>query len=100
MIFSVFIASFAQILLKKGAEKTNIYINKYTIIAYFFMFLSTICAYLGYYKINFALSGVLQSLSFVFVPFLSAFLLKEKLTKRTIFGISFIIIGTVIYCLF
>lgn len=100
MIVSVFIASFAQILLKKGARKINIYINRYTISAYFFMLISTICSYIGYYKIDLAMSGALQTLSFVFVPVLGFFLLKERINKKTIVGIILIIIGTIIYCLF
>lgn len=99
MIASVFIASFAQILLKKGASKTNIYINAFTIIGYVLMCISILCSYLGYYEVEFGLSGVLQALSFIFVPLFSYFLLKEKITKKMVVGIVLIILGTVIYCL-
>lgn len=35
-VLSILIASFSQIILKKGAEQKNIYINKYTIIRLYF----------------------------------------------------------------
>lgn len=35
-VLSIVIASFSQIILKKGAEEKNIYINKYTIVRIFF----------------------------------------------------------------
>ena len=98
-VFSILIASFSQIILKKGAEQKNIFINKYTIIGYSLMVLSMVFTLIGYKGVNLTLSGILQGLSFIFVPILSIYFLKEKINKTTILGIIFIIIGIVIYSL-
>lgn len=96
-IASIFIASFSQVILKKGAAVKNIYINKYTIVGYTLMLISTVFTLVGYRGVELTLGAVLQSLSFVFVPFFSYFLLKEKLDKRTVLGITVIIIGIIIF---
>ncbi len=98
-VISILIASFSQILLKKGAELKNIYINKYTIIGYSLMALSMVFTLIGYKGVNLTMSGILQGLSFIFVPILSIYFLKEKINKLTILGIIFIIIGIVVYSL-
>ena len=38
-LLSIIVASFSQIILKKGAEQKNIYINRYTIVGYSLMVL-------------------------------------------------------------
>lgn len=96
-VISVLIASYSQILLKKGAMKKNIYINKYTIIGYFLMLLSTLFTLYAYKGVNLSLSQMLQSLSFLFVTIFSYFLLKETITKKTMIGIILILVGIVIY---
>ena len=96
-IISIFIASYSQILLKKGAQKKNIYINKYTIIGYTLMIISTLFTLWAYKGVNLSFSQILQSLSFIFVIILSRLILKEKITKRSIIGMIFIIIGMIIY---
>lgn len=96
-IVSVLIASYSQILLKKGAMQKNIYINKYTVIGYFLMILSTLFTLVAYKHVNLSLSQMLQSLSFIFVTALSYIILKEKVSKRNIIGILLIIIGIIIY---
>ena len=96
-VISILIVSFSQILLKKGAELKNIYINKYTIVGYSLMALSMVFTLIGYKGVDLTMSGILQGLSFIFVPILSIYLLKEKINKTTIIGILFIIAGIVIY---
>lgn len=96
-LLSIIIASYSQIILKKGAEQKNIYINKYTIVGYTLMVISTLFTLIGYKGVDLTLSGVLQALSFVFVPIFSLILLKEKINKQTIIGIAVIILGIVIY---
>lgn len=96
-IISILIASYSQILLKKGAMKKNIYINKYTILGYSLMLISTLFTLYAYKGVNLSLSQMLQSLSFLFVAILSYFLLKEKISKKMIIGIIFILIGIAIY---
>lgn len=96
-VLSIVIASFSQIILKKGAEEKNIYINKFTIVGYTLMVISTLFTLVGYKGVNLTLSGILQGLSFVFVPIFSLIFLKEKINKKTIIGIVVIILGIIIY---
>lgn len=96
-LFSILIASFSQIILKKGAGQKNIFINKYTIVGYTLMGISTLFTLIGYKGVDLTMSGILQGLSFVFVPVLSFFMLKEKINKQILFGIVVIILGIIIY---
>ena len=96
-ILSVLIGSISQIILKKGAEQKNIYINKYTILGYTLMLLSTLLTFFAYKFINLSMGAVLQSLSFIFVAIFSRWLLKENISKITIIGMVFIICGIVVF---
>ncbi len=96
-VLSILVASFSQIILKKGAEQKNIYINRYTVVGYSLMVLSTLFTLVGYKGVDLTLSGILQGLSFVFVPIFSFLILKEKISKKTILGIVVILLGIIIY---
>lgn len=61
------------------------------------MIISTFCTLIGYKGVDLTLSGILQGLSFVFVPIFSFFILKEKINKQTTLGIIVIILGIIIY---
>lgn len=98
-IISIIIASFSQILLKKGSQKKNIYINSFTIIGYIIMVISTLLTLIAYKFVDLSMAAVLQALSFVFVALFSAFILKETINKTTILGISMIIIGVITFSL-
>lgn len=101
-IISVTIASFSQILLKKGAMKQypsfiREYINPYVITGYCMMFASVLLTMLVYRGVNFMSVPVLESVGYILVPFLSYFFFKEKLTKRKITGIGLILAGVFVY---
>ncbi len=61
------------------------------------MIISTLLTLIGYKGVNLTLSGILQGLSFVFVPIFSFIMLKEKINKQVFIGIVFIILGIFIY---
>lgn len=42
---------------------------------------------------------ILESLGYIFVPMLSFFVLKEKITKRTIVSVSLILLGVIVFYL-
>lgn len=96
-ICSILIASFSQIILKIGSNKKNIYINKYTIIGYSLMLISTIFTLVGYKGVELTTGAILQVLSFIFVPILSVLFLKEKINKKSIIGMIIMLLGIVIY---
>ena len=102
LIVSVMIASFAQVLLKKSAEKTYAsplreYLNLYVICGYGLMFLSMFMTIASYSGLDFTNVPVIESLGYVMVMFLSYFFFKEKITKRKLFGMVIILVGIFIY---
>ena len=103
-ILSVTIASFSQILLKKGAMKQydsfiREYLNVYVISGYFLMFGSVFLTMIVYRGMDFMNVPVLEAIGYVLVPVLSYLAFKEKLTKKKIIGILFIMAGILVYYL-
>ena len=103
-LLSVIIASFSQILLKKGAMKKydsfiKEYLNVFVILGYIMMFGSVFLTMLVYRGLNFMSVPVLEAVGYVLVPVLSYFFFKEKLTKRKIMGSFFILAGICVYYL-
>lgn len=103
-LLSVTIASFSQVLLKKGAMKKydsfiKEYLNVFVILGYIMMFGSVFLTMLVYRGLNFMSVPVLEAIGYVLVPVLSYFFFKEKLTKRKIMGSLFILVGVCVYYL-
>ena len=101
-IISVTIASFSQILLKKGAmTKHDSFIKEYlnvcVITGYLMMFGSVFLTMIVYRGMDFMNVPVLEAIGYVLVPVLSYFFFKEALTKKKVIGIVSILIGIIIY---
>ncbi len=101
-IFSVCVASMSQILLKKSANierknKIAEYMNKEVILSYGLLFISTLLTLYAYKEVKLSMGLVLETISYILIPVLSYFILKEKIQKKQIYGIVLIIIGIVIY---
>ena len=101
-LLSVTIASFSQILLKKGAMKQydsfiKEYLNIFVISGYVMMFGSVFLTMIVYRGMDFMNVPVLEAVGYVLVPVLSYLFFKEKLTKKKILGILIILAGIVIY---
>lgn len=96
-LISILIASFSQVILKIGASKKNIYLNKYSIIGYSLMLISTLFTLIAYKGVKLTTGAMLQSLSFAFVSVLSVLILKEKIDKRKILAILIIVLGIIVY---
>ena len=102
LVFSVAIASFAQVLLKKSAQKTYTsrireYLNCYVICGYGLMFLSMFMTITAYSGLDFTNVPVIESLGYVIVMFLGYFFFKEKITKRKLLGMLIILAGIFVY---
>lgn len=103
LIVSVTVASFAQILLKVGADKEYPnkiaeYLNVYVISGYGMMFLSLFMTMLSYRGFeNFANVPLLESLGYIVVMFLSRIFFKEHITIKKIVGMAFIMGGIFVY---
>lgn len=103
VIIGVFLCSCSQLLLKKSAdmECKNLIqsiLNWRVILAYSIFFGSIII------NITAMQNGVclknlpiLESLGYIFVPFLSFLMLKEKITKQTFLSILLILIGIYLF---
>ena len=103
-LLSVVIASFSQVMLKLGAGKTysskiREYLNVYVITGYGMLFVSMVITIVAYSHLSYLSVPVVEAVGYVLVPVLSYFIFREKLTKRKILGILFILAGIVIYYL-
>ena len=101
---SVIIASFSQVLLKMGAGKTYTSkirenLNFFVITGYGMLFLSMVLTIVAYSHLSYLSVPVVEAVGYVLVPVLSYFIFKEKLSKRKMLGIVFILAGIVVYYL-
>ena len=101
-IISVIIASFSQILLKKGAIQgyssfIREYLNGYVIVGYFMMFFSVLLTMIVYRGMDFMNVPVMEAIGYILVPVLSYLFLKEKFTRNKMIGILFILVGIFFY---
>lgn len=104
VILGVTIASFSQILLKKGAMRPHIsfirdYLNAPVIIGYFMMAISVVCSMIAYRGIDYMSVPVLEAIGFILVPILSYFFFGEKFTRNKVIGILLIFAGIFVYYL-
>lgn len=101
-LLSVIIASFSQVMLKLGAGKTysskiREYLNVYVITGYGMLFVSMVLTIVAYSGLSYLNVPVIEAVGYVLVPILSYFIFKEKLTKRKVLGILFILTGIFVY---
>lgn len=102
ILASVILASFAQILLKKGAMKEHKsiifeYLNPHVICGYGIMVIGMLLNVLAYRKVEYKNGPVIESLGFWFVMILSWLFFKEKITKKKLIGNLIILAGVVIF---
>ena len=102
MFLSVTVASFSQILLKKGAMQTYTspireYLNVWVIGGYGLLFCSMLISLWAYGGVDYKNGPVIESLGNVLVPLLSFAFFKEKLTRRKIAGVVCIMIGIAVF---
>lgn len=99
---SVLIAAFSQVILKISANKTYSkklfdLLNPLVIIAYGLFFLSMVLTTLALKIVPYKLGGVIESSSYLFILLFSAFILKEKVTKKRLWGNVIIVLGIVVF---
>ena len=98
----VFISCLSQILLKKSANSDTKVIKKIfnikVILAYAILFLVMFMnSKFVYSHIELGKISMIEALGYVFIPLLSITILKEKISKKQILGISIILLGIVIF---
>ena len=103
IITGVFACSLSQLLLKKSAGKTHRLrvfeiLNPRVIFAYSIFLISLIVNIWAMSNgVQLKEMALLESLGYVFVPLLSAVLLKEHVSRRMGWGILCIIVGIIIF---
>ena len=102
LIFSVFIASISQILLKKSALKKHPsiikeYLNPYVIGGYALLIVSTILTIVAFSRIDYKNGPIVESLGYIFVMFMSLIFFNEKITRKKLLGNLLILAGIFIF---
>ena len=105
ILFGTFISAVSQVMLKKAAQKTYAsrikeYLNPLVIGAYVIFFLATLCSIYAYKVVPLSMGPVLEATSYIYVAIFGVTIFKEKLSKRKILALCFIILGIVVYTVF
>ncbi|MCC8073655.1 MAG: EamA family transporter [Clostridiales bacterium] len=100
-LFSVFIAAFSQILLKKQANNhyesfIRKFLNVRVIVAYALLFVSLVLNSIALGDMNISLVPYITATSFFWVMILSFFFLHEKPGSRKIIGVIIIFVGIIV----
>jgi len=101
-LFGTFISAVSQILLKKSSQKKynnwiREYLNVRVIAAYGIFFFATLCTVFAYKYVPLSMGPILGTVEYIFVALLSYFLLKERITKKKLFGLLIIIFGVLVF---
>ncbi len=104
MLLGILIATFSQLILKKGAVRNYSsivweYINIYTFIGYGMMFISTFCSLIAHKVVPVSYAPVWNSCSFILVTIVSRIFLKEIPTKKKLIGLAIMIVGIIVFSL-
>ena len=102
LLFSVFISSVSQILLKKAANRTyetplKEYLNPLVVGAYGLFFCSVILTMLALKHVPLSMSPILESTGYIFVSVMGYIFLKERFTRRKLCGFALILAGVIIF---
>ena len=103
-VFSVFISSISQIILKSSADKKydnklKEYLNPRVIIAYGIFFFATLVTIYAYKGIPLSLGPILETTGYLWVSLLGYFILKEKISSRKLVGLIVVIVGIMVSCI-
>lgn len=102
-IFNVFLAAVAQMLLKKAATQKHAnfakeYLNIWVFSGYALMSISLLLNIFALSKgVQLKELGIIEALSYLFVPLLALFFFKEKFTRRKLASIALILVGVGIF---
>lgn len=99
-LLSVLISSVSQILLKASANrryesKMKEYLNLWVVVAYVMFLGSSLMTILAYRGVSLSMGPVLETTGYLWVTILGYMLLKEKVSKRKMLGLSIIVCGII-----
>jgi multidrug transporter EmrE-like cation transporter len=103
-VFSVFISSVSQIILKQSADikydnPIREYLNLRVIVAYGIFFLATLITIYAYKGIPLSAGPILETTGYLWISLLGYFILKEKISKRKITGLIVVVVGIIVSCI-
>lgn len=101
-ILAAILASYSQILLKKGSQKEvdtiwQMYCNGYVFVGYALMIASMGLNILAYTELDYMLGNILNTLTYLLVILLARLILKEKIQPMQYMGMIFILMGITLY---
>ena len=101
-LFSVFVSSVSQIMLKSSANKKyerwiDEYLNIKVIVAYALFFLSSLLTVFAYKYVPLSMGPILEASGYIFVSGLGYLILKEKIGKKKIIGLMIVLLGIVVF---
>lgn len=104
-LFSVFISSVSQVMLKKSAmqhHETAIreYLNVRVILAYAVFAAASFLSVTAYRKIPLSVGAILETTGYLYVIFFGVKIFQEKMNKRKILSVALIISGIVVCACF
>lgn len=102
MMFGVFISAISQVMLKKAAQKTyesklKEYLNPLVIFAYVIFVAATFCSIFAYKVVPLSMGPVIEATSYIYVTIFGYVFFKERVTKRKVIALLFILSGVVIF---
>lgn len=103
-LFSVFISSLSQIILKTSANQKydnwiREYLNVKVIVAYTIFFTSSLLTILAYRGVPLSMGPILEASGYIWVAVLGRLVLKEKISKEKMLGLALILIGIIVFSL-
>ncbi len=103
-VFSVFVASLSQTLLKweSGREHKNLlreYLNVGVIGGYGLLALSMLLTMFAYKKLPLSMTPAFESCSYIFVTIFGATVFHEKITQKKLAALCLIVAGILVTCL-
>lgn len=103
-VFSVFIASLSQTLLKweSGREHKNLiceYLNLGVIGGYGLLALSMLLTMFAYRRLPLSMTPAFESCSYIFVTVFGAAVFRERVTKKKLAALGLIVAGILVFTL-
>lgn len=102
LLLGTFISAVSQVILKKAAlkeydSKLKEYLNFPVIFAYTLFVLTTFMCIFAYRVVPLSFGPVLESTSYLYVTVFGALFFGEKVTKKKVIALAFILTGVVVY---
>ena len=104
MLIGVFIASLAQVLLKKSSQKQynnklREYLNWRVLTGYSMMITSSLCTVFAYRVLSISQVMVLETSSYIYITIFGRLVFKESVSLKRIVALILIISGITIYAI-